>query len=43
MEDKRLPNITSKSSHNDHLLKRGWYKDAESWPKYWGIMEDTIS
>jgi hypothetical protein len=38
MEDKRLPKIASKSSHNHHQLKRGWH----SWLKYWGIMEDTI-
>jgi hypothetical protein len=42
MEDKRLPKIASKSSHNHHRLKRGWHKDAWSWLNYWGIMEDTI-
>jgi hypothetical protein len=42
MEDKRLPKIASKSSHNHHRLKRGWHKDARSWLNYWGIMEDTI-
>jgi hypothetical protein len=42
MEDKRLPKIASKSSHNHHRLKQGWSKDAQSWLSYWGIMEDTI-
>ena len=42
MEDKGVPQIASKSSHNHHGLKRGWHKDARSWLKYWGIMEDTI-
>jgi hypothetical protein len=42
MEDKRLPKIASKSSHNHHRLKRGWHKDAQSWLNYWGIMEETI-
>jgi hypothetical protein len=42
MEDKRLPKITSKSSHNHHRLKGGWHKDARSWLNYWGIMEQTI-
>jgi hypothetical protein len=42
MEDKRLPKIDSKSSHNHHQLKRGWHKDARSWLNYWGIMEETI-
>jgi hypothetical protein len=42
MEDKRLPKIASKSSHNHHRLKQGWHKDARSWLNYWGIMEDTI-
>jgi hypothetical protein len=28
MEDKRLPKISSKSSHNHHQLKLGWHKDA---------------
>jgi hypothetical protein len=42
MEDKRLPKISSKSSRNHHRVKRGWHKDARSWIKYWGIMEDTI-
>jgi hypothetical protein len=42
MEDKRLPKIASKSSHNHHRLKRGWHKDARSWLNYWGIMEETI-
>jgi hypothetical protein len=30
MEDKRLPKIASKLSHNHHRLKRGWNKDARS-------------
>jgi hypothetical protein len=38
MEGKRLPKIVSKSNHNNHRLKRGWNKDAQSWPSYWGIM-----
>jgi hypothetical protein len=42
MEDKRLPKIASKSSHNHHRLKRGWHKDVRSWLNYWGIMEETI-
>jgi len=42
MEDKRLPIIASKSSHNHHQLRRGWHKDTRSWINYWGIMEDTI-
>jgi hypothetical protein len=42
MEDKRLPKIASKSSHNHHRLKRGWHKYARSWLNYWGIMEETI-
>ena len=42
MEDKRLPKISSKLSHNHHRLKRGWNKDAQSWLNYWEIMEDTI-
>ena len=42
MEDKRLPKIASKSSHNHHRLKQGWHKDARSWLNYWGIMEETI-
>ena len=42
MEDKRLSKIASKSSHNNHRLKRGWHKDSRSWINYWGIMEDTI-
>ena len=42
MEDKRLPKIDSKSSHDLHRLKRGWKKDAQSQLSYWGIMEDTI-
>jgi hypothetical protein len=42
MEDKRLPKIASKSSHNHHRLKRGWHKDTQSWLNYWGIMEETI-
>ena len=42
IEDKRLPKITSKSSHNHHQLNRGWHKYAQSWIKYWRIMEDTI-
>jgi hypothetical protein len=42
MEDKRLPKVVSKSSHNHHRLKRGWHKDARSWINYWGIMEETI-
>ena len=42
MEDKRLPKISSKSSHNHHRIKRGWHKDAWSWLNYWGIMEETI-
>jgi hypothetical protein len=42
MEDKRLPKIASKSSHNHHRLKRGWHKDTWSWLNYWGIMEETI-
>ena len=42
MEDKRLPKIASKSSHNHLRLKQGWYKDAQSWLSQWGIMEETI-
>ena len=42
MEDKRLPKIALKSSHNHHQLKRGWHKDTPSWLNYWGIMEETI-
>jgi hypothetical protein len=42
MEEKRLPKIDSKLSHNHHRLKQGWHKDAQSWLNYWGIMEDTI-
>jgi hypothetical protein len=42
MQDKRLPKIASKSSHNHHRLKRGWHKDTQSWLNYWGIMEETI-
>ena len=42
MEDKRLPKISSKSSHNHHRLKREWHKDAQSWLNYWRIMKDTI-
>jgi hypothetical protein len=42
MEDRRLPKIASKSSHNHHRPKRGWHKDARSLLNYWGIMEDTI-
>jgi hypothetical protein len=42
MEDKRLPKIASKSSHNHHPLKRGWHKYVRSWLNYWGIMEETI-
>jgi hypothetical protein len=34
IEDKRLPKIASKLSHNHHLLKRGWHKDAWSWINY---------
>jgi hypothetical protein len=34
MEDKRLPKIGSKSSHNHHRLKQGWHKDAQSWLNY---------
>jgi hypothetical protein len=41
MEDKRLPKIASKSSHNHHRLKRGWHKDILVLA-YWGIMEETI-
>jgi hypothetical protein len=41
-EDKRLPKIASKSSHNHHQLKRGWHKDARSRLNFWGIMEETI-
>jgi hypothetical protein len=42
MEDKRLPNFFSKSSHNHHRLKQGWHKDTQCWLNYWGIMEETI-
>jgi hypothetical protein len=42
MEDKRLPKISSKSSHDHHRLKQGWHKDVRSWLNYWRIMEDTI-
>ena len=42
MEDKRLPKIASKESHNHHQLKREWNKDAWSWLNYWGIIEETI-
>ena len=35
MEDKRLPIIASKSSHNHHQLRRGWHKDTRSWINYW--------
>jgi hypothetical protein len=42
MEDKRLPKIVSKSSHNHHRLKQGWHKDAWSWLNYWGIIEKNI-
>jgi hypothetical protein len=42
MEDKRLPKIATKSSHNHHRLKRGWHKDAQSLLNYWRIMEETI-
>jgi hypothetical protein len=36
MEDKRLPKIASKSSHNHHLLKQGWHKDALVLAKLYG-------
>jgi hypothetical protein len=42
MECKRFPKITSKSSHNNHRLKRGWHKYVQSWLNYQGIMEETI-
>jgi hypothetical protein len=42
MEEKRLPKIASKSSHNHHQLKRGWHKDTWSWLNYWGIKEEAI-
>jgi hypothetical protein len=42
IEDKSLPKISSKSSHNHHRIKRGWHKNARSWLNYWGIMEETI-
>ena len=42
MEDKRLPKIASKSSHNHLPLNLGWHKYAQSWLSYWGIMEETI-
>ena len=42
MEDKGLPKIASKLSHNHHRLKRKCHKDARSWLNYWGIMEDKI-
>jgi hypothetical protein len=42
MEDKRLPKIASKSSHNHHRPKGGWHKNARSWLNCWGIMEETI-
>ena len=41
IEDKRLPKIASKSSHNHHRLKRGWHKDTQYWINYWGIMEEA--
>jgi hypothetical protein len=42
MDDKILPKIASKSSHNHHRLKRGWHKYTQPWLKYLGIMEQTI-
>jgi hypothetical protein len=42
MEEKRLPKIASKSSHNHLPLNLGWHKYAQSWLSYWGIMEETI-
>ena len=41
MEDKRLPKIASKLSHNHHLLKQGDDIKMSSL-NYWGIMKDTI-
>ena len=45
MEEKRLPKIASKSSHNHHRLKQGWHKDTwllspniGSLPLNWGIL-----
>jgi len=42
MEDKSLPKIASKSSHNHHLFKQGWHKDTRSWLNYTRIMEEII-
>ena len=42
MEEKRLPKIASKSSHNHHQLKRGWHKYTWSSLNYWGIKEEAI-
>jgi hypothetical protein len=34
IEEKRLPKIASKLSHNHYRLKQGWHKDAWYWIKY---------